>query len=329
MQLPPLHYALLSCVHALLPCLAKCIAQVSQLHIVLRQCLQLVHAPQPRALLKLNLASHVQRNGASYCDRTNCGWAASRRVRCDKNGFVTSIWGEDTTNDRSCFLGGVPTTLPSTWLDYWSPAMDCVASISSFTPDVIDALLTLKNLQAAIIFFERGAIPTQLGGLTRLRHLVIRYGCLDGALPQEWNFSSLSTLMITGGTDGGGFLVNQEPPNVGCGISGTIPLAWVTQMRQLRYLYLPYNQLSGSLHPDYRKWRSMVEAWLEGNALSGSIPAQYASWGLQTLRLSYNKLSGRLPTFATGNETTSIRKSLQRLDLSDNQITGEHFGLGG
>lgn len=101
----------------------------------------------------------------------------------------------------------------------------------------------------------------ELGGVAQLRHLLVRYGCLHGVLPQVWRFKHLSTLMITGFTENS---TTRELPS-DCGITGTIPLAWPTQRQlpQLRYLYMPNNKLSGPLHPSYGTWRTVVAVWLE------------------------------------------------------------------
>lgn len=279
----------------------------------------LTRALQPRALLKLNLTNHVRRNGDRYCDPTECNSNPARRVRCDKDGYVTSIWREE---GEKCLQRGVPSVLPSGWLGYWSSAEGNAVNISSFSPAAIDALLTLNRLQAINIFVKGGVLPTQLAGLAQLKHAIINYNCLTGNLPQEWHFNNLSTLMITGMLSDDTYYFNRPLP-LDCGISGTIPLAWPVQLPQLRYLYMPNNRLSGTLHPLYTLWSAMAEVWLQDNKLSGSIPEQYADWGLQKLQLGVNELTGPLPSFAAGDQPTAIQKSLTLLQLFSNKIVGE------
>lgn len=281
------------------------------------QLLDLSYALQPRALLTLNLTNHVLSSKEGYCNISSCGRSKARTVRCDKDGFVTSIWGEDTT---SCFLDGVPSAFPPDI--NWAPAFPYSVNISNFSPATVDALLTLKNLQAINLYVESGTLPTQLAGLSRLRHLLVRYNCMSGTLPREWRFNTLSTLMITGASKGGvDVALRNLPPS--CGISGRLPQVWPSQLPRLRYLHMPNNQLSETLPLDYEKWRTVAEVWLEKNMLSGSIPERFAAWGLQQLRLGSNKFSGTLPSFTMVGKRSAMQKSLTKLELDNNLLTGE------
>ncbi|WIA23217.1 hypothetical protein OEZ86_010105 [Tetradesmus obliquus] len=153
---------------------------------------------QPRALLKLNLTSHIQRNEASYCDRTQCGQKLTRRVRCDKDGFVTSIWSEDTTNSATCFLGRVPPTLPLAWRSqYLQYAV--AGTLPSFTdgdkPSHIQRSLSILQLNNNRF---TGSLPAAWSALDQLTRLDLSSNELQGQVPLQWSeFKAVSTLDLS------------------------------------------------------------------------------------------------------------------------------------
>jgi Leucine-rich repeat (LRR) protein len=82
-------------------------------------------------------------------------------------------------------------------------------------------------------------------------------------------------------------------------------------------LYLPSNQLSGSIPPDLRYLVNLQGLYLDSNQLSGSIPPQLGDLvNLQTLSLNNNQLSGSVPP------QLGDLLNLQRLYLHNNQLSG-------
>jgi hypothetical protein len=268
---------------------------------------------QPRALLALQLGDHVSADGSMYCN-TDCGFFAERKVRCDANGYVTSIWSADRS--LRCFENGVSSNLDPWDEQHLEQYLQNPLSITSFGPNEVDALLTLRNLQAVSIKVTNGTLPAEIGGLTQLRHFLLKHDCLIGSLPPGWHFKHLSTLVIRGPSD-----------SLSCGVTGMIPLSWPSQMSRVKLLYIKHNRLKGPLHPQYTLWRSATHVNLDHNLIAGSIPEAYATWSLQELVVSFNKLTGTLPSLASSTDVgpSRIQRSLTTLIVSNNGITGECF----
>jgi len=86
---------------------------------------------------------------------------------------------------------------------------------------------------------------------------------------------------------------------------------------RVQALWLPYNNLSGSIPPELGSLTKLVELQLPENRLTGSIPGELGGLGnLEDLDLSFNRLTGSIPA-GFGNLS-----SLVRLNLWANQLTG-------
>nr|XP_027114476.1 receptor kinase-like protein Xa21 isoform X1 [Coffea arabica] len=107
-------------------------------------------------------------------------------------------------------------------------------------------------------------------------------------------------------------------------LQGTIPME-IGNLNKLKILEINNNQLSGSLPMGMFNISSLEVIGLQGNSLSGSLPVGICSrlQGLTSLDLSYNDLSGIIPS-----SLTECSK-LQLLSLFDNHFSGmipERFG---
>ena len=86
---------------------------------------------------------------------------------------------------------------------------------------------------------------------------------------------------------------------------------------RVQALWLPYNNLSGSIPAELGNLSNLVELQLPENRLTGSIPAELGSLGnLEDLDLSFNPLTGSIPA-ELGNLS-----SLLSLNLWANQLSG-------
>ncbi len=125
-----------------------------------------------------------------------------------------------------------------------------------------------------------GAIPPELGSLTRLQDLHLDVNQLSGAIPAEL-----------------GRLTDLESLGLGANrLGGSIPthLGGITNLRMLE---LRDNQLSGSIPAALGSLSRLELLWLQENQLSGAVPAELGSLtNLDGMWLSRNEgLSGPLP----------------------------------
>ena len=85
----------------------------------------------------------------------------------------------------------------------------------------------------------------------------------------------------------------------------------------IEQIFMPENNLSGSIPWQIGNLSKLVALWLDGNNLIGSIPIEIGEiTQLQYLVLGDNQLNGEIP-----NEIVSL-SNLKSLDLSYNQLSG-------
>eukprot|EP01018_Ginkgo_biloba_P027838 Gb_41151 [translate_table: standard] len=187
-----------------------------------------------------------------------------------------------------------------------------------------------------------GKIPQEIGNLTGLTYLDLRWNLLNGSIPPQ-----LKNL------HSGNMLSGEIPESIGNlqqlrrlflyrnQLSGKIPVSlgqlWLLEVLDLSdnrlgghlppevaslpnlqfFFNLSNNMLQGSLPAEIGKMTMVQAIDLSGNRLSGAIPATIGSCtGLQYLRLSGNSLTGPVP--AAVNKLLS----LSYIDLSSNNLSG-------
>jgi Leucine-rich repeat (LRR) protein len=145
-----------------------------------------------------------------------------------------------------------------------------------------------------------GAIPAEIGNLSRLHTLDISGNYLSGNIPPELgNLIRLEILYMC---------YNQ--------LSGTIP-GELGNLENLKKLYLINNELSGTIPPEIGRLKKLTKFDLSNNQLSGDIPAELGDMeNLGWLDLSNNQLTGSIP-----QELGNI-ESLAIIYLNRNQLTG-------
>ncbi|KAL5706179.1 hypothetical protein ACHQM5_024382 [Ranunculus cassubicifolius] len=166
-----------------------------------------------------------------------------------------------------------------------------------------------------------GTIPSELGELQKVRSMQISGNNFTGNLPET--FKKLTKLEV--------FAVR------GNDLTGTVPDFIGTKWTYLRYLHLMGNKFEGTLPANIFKLDRLIHLWvtdlrvdkdafppmsnltrlesliLRGCSIGGEIPDYITNGSLFELDLSYNNLSGEIPTGL---------KKLNFLCLTRNNFTG-------
>ena len=121
--------------------------------------------------------------------------------------------------------------------------------------------------------YINGSIPVELGKLTQLKYIDVRYQHLSGSLPTEiGNSENLERL----------YLSNNQ-------LSGSIPSS-IGNLKQLKELQLYGNQLSGSIPSSIGNLKNLEQLDLSNNQIS-DIPSSIVDMiKLKILRLASNDL---------------------------------------
>ena len=146
-----------------------------------------------------------------------------------------------------------------------------------------------------------GELPEELGSLSSLRKLNLRFNELSGQIPSE-----LGSLNLLRELD----LHSNE-------LSGEIP-SELGSLAPLRELYLHSNSLSGQIPSELGSLTLLRELDLYSNSLSGEIPPQLGNLSsLKWLSLHDNQLRGSIPP-----EFGELAK-VEWMYLSGNSLSGE------
>ncbi|KAG6541726.1 hypothetical protein Mapa_016889 [Marchantia paleacea] len=151
-----------------------------------------------------------------------------------------------------------------------------------------------------------GPIPLALGNLTSLENLDLHDNQLVGSIP-----AVLFKLTLLIFVDLGQNLLSGPIPDSVCSFSSA----------SMRTLSLAINNLTGSIPTDLNLCTNLYGLYLGGNNFTGSIPNSFASFfNLTTLDISFNRLTGPIP---------SLPNSLETLTLKNNMLTGNLSNLSG
>ena len=145
-----------------------------------------------------------------------------------------------------------------------------------------------------------GPIPPELGSLTKLRALQLRFNELTGPIPPELgNLTDLESLILDTN-----YLSGLIPPELG-------------RLANLRHLVLRDNFLTGRIPPELSNLSNLEQLTLASNTLSGPIPPELGNLAsLLALQLYDNNLTGSIPP-ELGNLA-----NLWQLSLFNNDLTG-------
>ncbi|KAJ9555093.1 hypothetical protein OSB04_009707 [Centaurea solstitialis] len=236
-----------------------------------------------------------------------------------------------------------------------------INNFSGLVPVELGNLTKLKSLSFSSNNFN-GPLPVGLGNLTSLEQLYIDSSGVSGPFPQE--LSSLKSLQTVWASDNGftgklpeffgTFTISQHCMHdyrrlEGTALEGPIPSSYaaLTKLEDLRIgdlggedstLDFLVNLTSLSILYDFLS--SRLSLFLEKLPVAGEIPSEIATFpNLQTLDLSFNKLTGAIPNSFQDSQSLHflylgsnnlngqipsniITPQLRALDVSFNSITG-------
>ena len=125
----------------------------------------------------------------------------------------------------------------------------------------------------------KGKIPVEIGDLTNLTHIDLRFQQLTGEIPPEiGNLKKLKSLSLSN---------NQ--------FTGSIPRE-IGNLTNLIYLYLSSNKLSGKIPSEIGNLKNLKVLSLSDNQLTGSIPPEIEKLtNIKYLSIKDNQLTGEIP----------------------------------
>ncbi|KAK9076788.1 hypothetical protein SSX86_005122 [Deinandra increscens subsp. villosa] len=205
------------------------------------------------------------------------------------------------------------------------------ASLHGTISPVISKLTRLTVLDLSRNSFE-GGIPKEIGYLSELTQLSLSSNLLRGRIPIELGYlRGLQYLDI-----GSNKLEGDIPTGLFCNgsssleyvdisnnsISGNIPLNEGCDAKELRFLLVWSNKLTGQVPRALSASTKLKWLDFESNFFEGELPFEIVKnlSNLQFVYLSYNRFSGPLERFFSGLTNSP---HLQELELAGNRLSGK------
>ncbi|GAU32796.1 hypothetical protein TSUD_152450 [Trifolium subterraneum] len=169
---------------------------------------------------------------------------------------------------------------------------------------------SLKNLGTVYASDNKltGRIPDFIGNWSKLQSLRFQGNSFEGPIPSSFsNLTSLTELRISGLSNGSSSL------NV------------LGNMKSMTILELRNNNISGSIPSSIGELQNLTLLFLGNNTLSGTLPQQKSSV-LKSIDLSYNDLSGSLPSWINEHDL-QLNIVANNLSIVNSNTSGLPTGL--
>ncbi|KAL4554368.1 hypothetical protein LXL04_039505 [Taraxacum kok-saghyz] len=175
-----------------------------------------------------------------------------------------------------------------------------INALSGKVPPELGLLTDLRSLSFATNSFN-GSLPSELGNLRKLEQIYIGSTGVGGEIPNT--FANLVNMQTTRASDNN--FTGRIPDFIGnwsqlrsLRISGLSNgnLGFIRDLKSLSILSLRNSGISGSVPNDIGEY-NFTQLFLGNNSLTGTLP-NVKSTTLVNIDLSYNELSGTLPSWA-------------------------------
>ncbi|KAL7159058.1 hypothetical protein ABFS83_01G003700 [Erythranthe nasuta] len=201
------------------------------------------------------------------------------------------------------------------------------SGLSGPIPPELSNLKSLQTLWASDNGFT-GKIPDFLGTFTQLKVLRLEGTNLEGPIPSSFGaLTKLEDLRIgdVGGSDTSlDFLENLTSLSIlslrNCRISGQIP-EHLTTLPNLKILDLSFNKLTGPIPASFRNSASLQYLYLGSNNLNGDLPIDIIGSALIALDVSFNPLTGNVPTYRKDISVNVVGTSINDVNLDNEKAS--------
>lgn len=209
---------------------------------------------------------------------------------------------------------------------------------NNITGAIPASLATITSLRGVALFNNRftGPIPTGFGALPLLQAFDVSNNNLSGSLPADLANSLAFNILNLSGNN----LTGSIPPEYGAfrgqyldlgsnSLNGPLPGTWTStrlvelhvgnnqltgilpeglgNVHTLKVLSIANNNLSGTIPSTYVNLTSLETFDMRVNKVSGEFPSGFGSLPLTSLNVTYNRLSGPVPTFVTAFNISSFK----------------------
>ncbi|KAJ3693539.1 hypothetical protein LUZ60_009019 [Juncus effusus] len=222
-------------------------------------------------------------------------------------------------------------------------------SVSGTIPDELQNLTFLNNLEIKLNDLT-GSIPAFIGNLTEMEFLSFGTNALSGPIPKELgNLQKLQSLGLSTNSLNGsipdelGNMTSLQQLYISSNyLSGELPVT-LSNLKNLQVMWASDNEFTGNIPDYFGTLTSLTDLRFQGNSFTGPIPASLSNLNkLSSLRIG-DITNGSSSTLDFISNMTSLAtlilrnckisdtlmtnfaqfKSLLKLDLSFNNITGE------
>ncbi|KAG2632544.1 hypothetical protein PVAP13_2NG114100 [Panicum virgatum] len=208
--------------------------------------------------------------------------------------------------DQNYLMGPIPS-----FIGQFSGMQHLSLGFNPFSGPLPKELGNLTNLNLLGISLDNfsGGLPEDLGNLSKLEQLVLHGNSFEGPIPASLsNLTRLTNLIvgdIVNGSSSLAFISSLTSLSTlilrNCKLSGNLGAVNISKLANLILLDLSFNNITGQVPRSILTLDKLEFLFLGNNSLTGSLP-DVKSVLLKNLDFSYNRLTGRFPSWTTESD---------------------------